>query len=149
MSRRRNTHPTIVACCCRLYTLMIWGYPSTLRREYRREMLITFRNAAEDVFEAGSVSLTTVFLLRTLIDWLRTAMLEREHSATLSVLGLGGAEDDASGCIDTSNVSVSFMLATLGVLLLIGGWYEWLNLNAVIMSRHRFVYSVAITTLSM
>jgi hypothetical protein len=29
------------------------------------------------------------------------------------------------------------MLATLGVLLLIGGWYEWLNLNATIMSHHR------------
>ena len=137
MSRRRNRHPMVVACCCRLYALMICGYPSSLRREYRREMLLTFKNAAQDVFDAGSVSLVTVFLIHTVTDWLRTAMLEREPSATLSVLGLGSAEDGGAGCIDTSNVSVSFMLATLGVLLLIGGWYEWLNLNAVIMSHHR------------
>jgi hypothetical protein len=135
--RRRNRHPIVVACCCRVYGLMIWGYPSSLRREYRREMLLTFKNAAEDVFDEASVALVIVFLTRTITDWLRTAMLEREQPVTLSVLGLGSGEDAATGCIDTSSVSVSFMLATLGVLLLIAGWYEWLTLNAVIMSHHR------------
>jgi hypothetical protein len=127
----------VVACCCRVYGLMIWCYPSSLRHEYGREMLLTFKNTAEDVFNVGTVSLVTVFVLRTLADWLHTAMLEREQPVTLSVLGLGSAETAATGSIDTSNVSVSFMLATLGVLLLIGGWYEWLTLNAVIMSHHR------------
>src|SRR5262249_26027893 len=132
-----NRHPSVVACCCRVYGLMMCCYPSSLRRDYRREMLLTFRNTAEDVFNVGSVSLVTVFVLRTLADWLRTAMLEREEPVTFSVLGLSSAEHGAAGCIDTSNVSVSLMLATLGVLLLIGGWYEWLTLNATIMSHHR------------
>lgn len=136
-SGRRNRHPMVVACCCQLYGLMVWCYPSSLRREYRREMLLAFKNSAEDLFDDASVSLVIMFLLRMMTDWLRTAMLEREQTAALSVLGLGSAEDAAAGCIDTSSVSVSFMLATLGVLLLIGGWYEWLNLNAVIMSHHR------------
>jgi hypothetical protein len=101
-------------------------------------MLLTFKNTAQDVFNVGNVSLVTVFVLRTLADWLHTAMLEREQPVTFSVLGLGAAEHGAAGCIDSSSVSVSFMLATLGVLLLIAGWYEWLNLlNAVIMSHHR------------
>jgi hypothetical protein len=137
VSARCNRHPKVVACCCRLYGLMIWCYPSSLRREYGREMLLTFKNTAEDVFNAGTVSLVTVFVLRTLTDWLHTAMLEREQPVAFSVLGLGSAENGAAGCIDTSNVSVSLMLATLGVLLLIGGWYEWLHLNATIMSHHR------------
>ncbi|HEX7794597.1 MAG TPA: hypothetical protein VF456_09615 [Vicinamibacterales bacterium] len=139
MSARCNRHPLVVACCCRMYGLMIWCYPSSLRREYGREMLLTFKNTAEDVFNAGTVSLVTVFVLRTLADWLHTAMLEREPPVTYSVLGLSSAENGAAGCIDTSSVSVSFMLATLGVLLLIGGWYEWLKLNATIMSHHRVV----------
>lgn len=137
MSARCNRHPMVVAGCCRVYGLMIWCYPSSLRREYGREMLLTFKNTAEDVFNVGTASLVTVFVLRTLADWLHTAILEREQPATLSVLGLGSGENGATGCIDSSSVSVSFMLATLGVLLLIGGWYEWLNLNAVIMSHHR------------
>jgi hypothetical protein len=137
VSARCNRHPMVVACCCRVYGLMIWCYPSSLRREYGREMLLTFKNTAEDVFNVGTASLVAVFVLRTLVDWLHTAMLEREQPVTFSVLGLGSAETGATGCIDTSSVSVSFMLATLGVLLLIGGWYEWLNLNAVIMSHHR------------
>jgi hypothetical protein len=118
---------------------MIWCYPSSLRREYRREMLLTFKNTAEDVFNAGSVSLVALFVCRTLADWLHTAMLEREQPVTFSVLGLESVETGAAGCIDTSSVSVSFMLATLGVLLLIGGWYEWLKLNATIISHHPHV----------
>src|SRR5262245_47450688 len=118
---------------------MIWCYPSALRREYHHEMLVTFRNSAEDVFNQGSFSVVLLFAMHTAADWLRTLMVEREQPVTLSLLGLSAADSGAVGCIDSSNVSVSLMLATLGVLLLIGGWYEWLNLNAVIMSHHRIV----------
>jgi len=139
MPRRRNRHPIAVAWCCRLYGLMIWCYPSALRREYRHELLVTFRNSAEDAFDAASVTVLLTFAMHTATDWLRTLMVEPEPPVTLSVLGLNATDGGATGCIDSSSVSVSLMLATLGVLLLIGGWYEWLHLNAAIISHHRIL----------
>jgi len=118
---------------------MIWFYPATLRLEYRREMLLTFKNSVEDVLEASSVLAVLMFVVRMAVDWLRTVTLEREEPATLSLLGLGSSDGAGAGCIDSSNVSVSLMLATLGVVLLIAGWYEWLSLSATIMSHHRVV----------
>jgi hypothetical protein len=138
MSGHRGTHPVLVASACRLYALMIWFYPATLRREYRREMLLTFKNAVEDVLDS-SVWAVMLFVAHTAIDWLRTLTLERDEPVTVSLLGLGSTGDAGAGCIDSSNVSVSLMLATLGVVLLIAGWCEWLSLSATIMSHHRVV----------
>jgi hypothetical protein len=70
-------------------------------------------------------------------DFLRTFALEPEEPATLSVLGLDSPEGEACGCMDGSTVSVSLMLASLGVILLIAGWYWWLNFNAAILSHHQ------------
>jgi len=138
MSGHRGRHPVLVASACHVYGLMIWCYPATLRREYQREMLLTFKNAAEDAMDAGSVSSVMLFAMRTVTDWLRTLTLERDEPVTLSLLGLG-ASDAGAGCIDSSSVSVSLMLATLGVVLLISGWYEWLRMTSTIMSHHRLV----------
>ena len=135
----RSRHPVLVASACRVYGLMIWCYPTTLRREYRREMLLTFKNAVEDVLDSGSGAALMLFVLHTTIDWLRTLTLERDEPVTLSLLGLGASDGAGAGCMDSSNVSVSLMLATLGVVLLILGWYEWLSLSATIMSHHRIV----------
>ena len=139
MSGHRGRHPVLVASACQLYGLMIWCYPATLRREYRREMLLTFKNAAEDALDAGSISLVVLFAMHTLADWLRTLTFERDEPVTLSLLGLGAADGAGAGCIDSSSVSVSLMLATLGVVLLIFGWYEWLRMTSTIMSHHRIV----------
>src|SRR5262245_57047689 len=139
MSGHRGRHPLLLASACRLYGLMIWCYPPTLRREYRREMLLTFKNAAQDALDAGSVSSVLLFAMHTVTDWLRTLMLEQEEPMTLSLLGLGASESAGAGCIDSSNVSVSLMLATLGVVLLIAGWYEWLSMISTIMSHHHVV----------
>ena len=139
MSKPRGRHPALVACCCRLYALLIWCYPASLRREYRREMLLTFKNAVEDALDSRTVSAVLRFVMHTAIDWLRTLTLEPEEPVTLSVLGLGSSDAAGAGCVDSSNVSVSLMLATLGVVLLIAGWWEWLRLSATIMSQHRIV----------
>jgi hypothetical protein len=133
----RSRHPRIVAWCCRLYGLMICLYPANLRREYRHELLLTFRNLVEDVINTGRLSATTVFLFHMAVDWLRTLALGPEEPATLSLLGLGSREDAASGCVDGSTVTVSLMLASLGVVLLIAGWYWWLNYTAAILSHHQ------------
>jgi len=139
MSGHRGRHPVLVAVACRMYALMIWFYPPTLRRDYRRELLLTFKNRVEDVLEASSVLAVVRFVTHLAVDWLRTLMLEREEPVTLSLLGLGSSDGAGAGCIDSSNVSVSLMLATLGVVLLIAGWYEWLSLSATIMSHHRLM----------
>jgi hypothetical protein len=139
MFRPRGKHPVLVAFSCRVYALMIWCYPASLRREYRREMLLTFKNMVEDALDSHSASAVFLFVMHTAADWFRTLTLEPEQPVTLSLLGLGSSDGAGAGCIDSSSVSVSLMLATLGVILLIAGWWEWLKLSATIMSHHRIV----------
>jgi hypothetical protein len=140
----RSGHPRVVALSCRLYGLLIYLYPASLRREYKRELLLTFRNRAEDVVNTGSLSATLRFMLQIAVDWLRTLTLplEPDEPAALSLLGLGAREAGACGCVDESNVSVSLMLASLGVVLLIAGWYWWLNYTAAILSHHQSFLAV-------
>lgn len=135
----RSRHPRVVAWSCRLYGLLIYVYPPSLRREYRRELLLTFKNRAEDIVNGGSLSEAMRFALQIAVDWLRTLTLplEPDEPTALSLLGLGSREAGASGCVDESNVSVSLMLASLGVVLLIAGWYWWLNYTAAILSHHQ------------
>jgi hypothetical protein len=121
---------------------MIWLYPANLRREYRHELLLTFKNQAEDVVNTGRLSSALLFLFQIAVDWMRTFALEPEEPATLSVLGLGSREGEACGCVDGATVSVSLMLASLGVVLLIAGWYWWLNFNAAILSHHQSFLAV-------
>lgn len=140
----RSRHPRVVALSCRLYGLLIYAYPASLRREYKRELLITFRNRAEDVANTGSLFAVMLFALQIALDWLRTLTLplEPDEPAALSLLGLGARETGACGYVDESNVSVSLMLASLGVVLLIAGWYWWLNYTAAILSHHQSFLAV-------
>ena len=133
----RSRHPWVVAVSCRLYGLLIYVYPANLRREYKHELLLTFRNQVEDVVNDGRLSSAMLFIVHMALDWLRTFALEPEEPATLSVLGLGSREGEACGCVDGATVSVSLMLASLGVVLLILGWYWWLNYTAAILSHHQ------------
>ena len=138
----RSRHPRVVAWSSRLYGLMIWLYPANLRREYKHELLLTFRNQVEDVVNDGRLSAAMLFIVHIALDWLRTFALEPEEAAPLSVLGLGSREGEACGCVDGSTVSVSLMLASLGVVLLILGWYWWLNYTAAILSHHQSFLAV-------
>ena len=133
----RSRHPRVVLWSCRLYGLMIWLYPPNLRREYKHELLLTFRNHVEDAMNDGRLSSAMLFIVHMALDWLRTFALEPEEPATLSVLGLGSREGEACGSVDGSTASVSLMLASLGVVLLIAGWYWWLKFNAAILSHHQ------------
>lgn len=135
----RCRHPKIVAGACRAYGVLIWLHPPALRREFGREMILTFRNRAEDIVNAGSVVVLLAFAAHIAIDWLRTFTIESDEPETLSLLGLGAGEEQAAGSIDRSSLSVSLFLATLGVALLIGGWYGWLSMNAEIL-RHHHIY---------
>jgi hypothetical protein len=133
----RCRHPRIVAGACRLYGLAIWLYPPTLRREFQHELLITFRNRTEDVLNTGGGAALLRFAVHIGIDWLRTFATEADEPPPLSLLGLGSGDEHAYGCIDRTTFSVSLMLATLGVMLLVGGWYGWLQMYADIVRHHR------------
>jgi hypothetical protein len=133
----RSRHPQLVGWSCRLYALVLFTYPPNLR-EYRRELLITFRNRSEDIFNSGSTMAVLRFALHIAADWLRTMTSEGpEEPMALSVLGLGARDGEARGCLDRSTFTVGLLLATLGVFLLIAGWYEWLTYKALFLSHHR------------
>ena len=133
----RCRYPSLVVGACRVYRLALWLYPPALRREFQGELLIAFRNRAEDVINTGSVAAVLFFAVHLGADWLRTFTFEIDEPPAFSMLGLSGADDHAFGCMDRSTFSVSLLLATLGVVLLIAGWYGWLSLNAEIMRHHR------------
>jgi len=116
---------------------MVLAYPADLRRDYQRELLLTFRNQAEDALNAGGVAAAAIFLARTVADWLRTLAVEAEDRTSLSMLGLGSQGHDACGSLDRSTFSVALLLATLGILLMFAGWYEWLLYKALFLSHHR------------
>ncbi len=133
----RSRYPRLVAAACRLYSVAMWCYPAALRREFHRELTITFRNRVEDVLDAGGATALPFFVSHLVIDWLRTLSLGSDYQPSLSLLGLGVDDEQACGCLDRTTFSVSLMLATLGVILLVGGWYGWLSLNAEILRNHR------------
>ena len=133
----RCRHPHIVTGACRLYGLLMWLYRADLRRDYRHELRLTFRNRVEDVVNTGRMWPAIRFVGHIAADWLRTLTLEPEPAATLSLLGLSSTDAAAPGCVDRSTVSVSLMLASLGVVLLIAGWYWWLNYSAAILSHQQ------------
>ena len=135
----RSRHPHLVAGACRLYSVVVWTYPAALRHEYRREMLLTFKNQTEDVLNSGGVASVLLFVLHIAADWLRTLASEPEDPMTLSLLGLGARDGEGCGCLDRSTFTVGLLLATLGVFLLIAGWYEWFSYKALFLSHHRIV----------
>ena len=133
----RCRHPRLADAACRAYGLALYLHPPVLRREFGREMRVTFRNRAEDVLNRGSLPILLLFIGHIAADWLRTFTFEEPETATLSLLGLGAGEDEACGSFDRSTFTASLFLATLGVVLLIAGWYGWLSMTAEIMSHHR------------
>lgn len=133
----RCKHPRVVVWSCRIYSLLIWLYPADLRRDYRHELRLTFQNRLEDVVNTGRLWTAMLFAGHIAADWLRTLTLEPEPTGTYSLLGLTSTDSGAPGSLDQSTVSVSLMLASLGVVLLIAGWYWWLTYTAAILSHHQ------------
>jgi hypothetical protein len=134
--RARTRHPRCVALACRLYAAVVWTYPAALQRDYGRELRLTFRNDAEDVLNDLRPGTLLLFILRIGTDWARTIATGTDDPMPVSLLGLRAADREAYGSFDSSTWSVGLLLATLGVVLLVTGWYEWLHYNALLLRHH-------------
>jgi hypothetical protein len=121
---------------CWLYAGVVWMYPSDLRREFGRELRITFRNRAEDVLQRPGLAPLLAFAFHIGIDCVRTLASDSDEAVPVSVLGLG--RNEACGSLDRSTMSVGLLLATLGVCLMVTGWYGWLNHEASFLTRYSY-----------
>jgi hypothetical protein len=136
--RQPCRHPKLLNLACRVYAAVIWTYPAELRRAFGRELRVTFRNRAEDVLQHPTPASILEFAVHIGADWARTVATEPTEPVPVSLLGLAGTELDAAGCLDRSTMSVGLLLATLGVFLMISGWYGWLNHEATFLSRYSY-----------
>ena len=67
---------------CRVYGLMLLAYPSSFRREYRREMMVVFRTRARDVMRREGSGALLPFMRHISGDWLYTTLRERTTMTT-------------------------------------------------------------------
>jgi hypothetical protein len=125
--RVRTRHPRFSGIACRLYRMMILLYPAEFRRAFDHELVVTFRNQAEDALNGG-VFAWFAFAGQIAGDWVRTwatLAIEPATSGTVSLLGLHPHADRACGCIDRAMVDVSFVLAAAGLVLMVAGWCSY------------------------
>jgi hypothetical protein len=62
---------------CSAYGVMLRAYPLGFRREYSREMLLTFRSHARDILENENGWVLLPFSVKVVWDWLTTVSRER------------------------------------------------------------------------
>jgi hypothetical protein len=133
----RTQHPRLVVAACRLYGVALWLYPIQLRREFRDELLLTFRNLAEDALATGKPLIALVFIVRIAADLLRSLTLDSvAPPPRLSMLGLAASDDEACGCLDRSVVDGSLLLAMLGIVLMFVGWCGYVIAQSAFVGRH-------------
>ncbi|HVZ20020.1 MAG TPA: hypothetical protein VG871_03100 [Vicinamibacterales bacterium] len=125
--RVRTRHPRLSAAACRVYGAAIWLYPAEFRRAFGRELAVTFRNDVEDALNDGGVAHWAKFAVHIAVDWIRTCvtlLTQPVSHDSVSLLGLGDG-DVASGCLDRVTVDVSLLLAILGLVVALIGWYAF------------------------
>jgi hypothetical protein len=72
----------VLRAVCWLYAVMLRAYPSTFQREYSREMMLAFRNQAQDVLQNTGGWALLPFMLHIIGDWLHTTLLESANMTT-------------------------------------------------------------------
>src|SRR5215471_14324436 len=127
LMRLRTRHPRLCAAACKVYGLAIHLYPAELRRGFRDELIVTFRNRLEDVLNRGSVVDWCAFAGHITFDWMRTLCLhptELRTDDSASILGLREG-DTAIGSADMA-LGSSLVFASAGFFLACAGWYTYL-----------------------
>jgi hypothetical protein len=134
----RTRHPRLAAIACRMYRLMIVLYPAEFRRSFDHELIVTFRNQAEDALNGGVLAWLG-FTGHVTWDWVRTwgtLTIDSDTPAAVSLLGLQAHDDHAWGCLDRATVDVSFVFAVAGVVLMVVGWYRFVVLLLTFAHPH-------------
>jgi hypothetical protein len=62
-----------------VYGVMLRAYPLDFRREYSREMLLTFQSRARDVLHNGNAWVLLSFSVNVVWDWVTTVLRERNE----------------------------------------------------------------------
>ena len=70
-------NPTVMACFCRLYSMMLYAYPAEFRSEYAAPMNQLFRDRCRDLAPSASPLRILRFALLVMADWMRTTLHER------------------------------------------------------------------------
>ena len=67
----------LLGAFCRVYSLLLWSYPSDFRREFGGPMLQLFRDRCRDLARRGNPWEALRFALHVVADWSRSTLRER------------------------------------------------------------------------
>jgi len=118
-------YPRFCAVACKIYGLTIWLYPAEFRRAFGHELVVTFRNRAEDVLDEGGILDWFAFAGHIAFDCVRTCgelLTESRPRGPMSLLGLNDG-DTAHGCVDRTTVDLSLVFGAAGIVLGCVIWY--------------------------
>ncbi|HEX4347542.1 MAG TPA: hypothetical protein VHZ73_08210 [Vicinamibacterales bacterium] len=114
----------MVAAACVAYHLAVLLYPDEFRRDFGRELEITFRNRVEDVLDTGDVLQWMAFVGHMCADTIRACVTLAPQSGARRQMSLLGLGDDATayGSLERT-VDVQFTFFAAGLVLTCIGWY--------------------------
>lgn len=120
---------------CRLHRALVLTYPSRFQQEFRDELLITYRDDAGARLREAGPAPTLSLLVDTLGDWLRTLASARRDAST-SVLCLAGRDTRVAAY--AGDQTVALLLASLGIVLMLSGWMQWVRHEAAFFSHYTY-----------
>jgi signal peptidase I len=98
----------LISGFCRLYSVLLYAYPTDFRREYGRPMQQLFRDRCRDVVRGGSRLPLVRFAISVIADWARTAVREQ----TTAVLSAGPKPALRSSVTEWAGTILIYLFAT-------------------------------------
>jgi signal peptidase I len=99
---------SIIGGFCRVYSVLLYAYPTDFRREFGRPMQQLFRDRCRDLARTPSRLRLLHFALQTITDWLRTSV--REQAAAL--WSAGRREGRSSSVTEWAITLLIYLFAT-------------------------------------
>lgn len=133
-----HPRPRLLTTFCQLHSALVATYPARFRHEFEGELLTTYRDVAADMLREPGIASALALIRYTFSDWLRTLANERSDAPPTLVLGIAGRAGRIYGCAGEPTDSVGLLLASLGLVLMIGGWGQWLRHEAELFSQYAY-----------
>ena len=80
-----TSESTLIGGFCRLYSVLLYAYPSEFRRQYGRPMMQLFRDRCRDLAGTPGPLALVRFAVQVMADWLRSAVRERAAAVRSAV----------------------------------------------------------------